>query len=88
MHDHVGPEAHERAADGPVCVSDVGPQEFQPGRVGHRSEVLQIARVGQRVEDEHLVQLVPGDGCAHEGGADETRAAGDQDPHLRCVSQS
>ena len=46
--------------------------------VRHRRERVEIARIGQLVDDQHLMRRLADD-VAHDRRADEAGAAGDQD---------
>jgi len=77
VHHEVGPR-HERVHERQVV--DVAVPELEPRVVAHgRREVRQVARIGQRVEDEDPpVRTVPED-PRDEVAADEAGAAGDED---------
>jgi hypothetical protein len=79
MHHRVGLVFREnRFQLGPVA--DVDVLEGVARLIRHGRHVLEVGRVGQRVQVHHLVAI--GDGAAHHGGADEPGAAGDQDLQL------
>ena len=59
-------------------VADVPVHELEPRVAHHLGEVLEIARVGERVERDHIVFAVR-EQVADQVRRDEPRAAGDQD---------
>ena len=89
VHHRVG-VGHQVVDDGPV--EDVALDDPQPLVVGDRREVLQVARVGQLVEDDDALGLgaAPGAGQqrAHVVAADEPGSAGDQQLHGDLLSDA
>jgi hypothetical protein len=74
VHDHVGLVAVDDR-DHPVLVGDVGLLEAVAPAVGYRVQGIEVARVGQLVDDQHLVRSVA-DQLAHDGRTDEAGPAG------------
>jgi hypothetical protein len=60
------------------AIADVAAHEFVPGIMGKRSEIAEVAGVGEQVEIEDRLALC-GEPIQDEVGADEAGAAGDED---------
>ena len=82
VHDRVD-VADEVLHEGPV--EDVALDEAQAVVLGDGSEVREVARVGQLVEDDDGLGFLAAPGAAQDGahvvGADEARAAGHEKSH-------
>ena len=81
VHDCVWLEPGKHGADTRL-VGDIGLDEFIAAVAGDSQQRLQVARVGQLVEVEHLMIGVI-DQVTNQGRADETGAAGDENAHVR-----
>jgi hypothetical protein len=66
-------------------IADVAAHELVAWIVLHRRQVLQIAGVGQLVEDDDAAVARLRQQQLHEVAADESGATGDQDPHSRAA---
>ena len=77
MHHGVRREALERFAHFGV-VRDVGAHEGVARIVRHGRERVEIARIGELVDHQHLMRRLADD-VAHDRRADEARAAGDEE---------
>ncbi len=75
MHHGVGRKALEQFAH-PRRIGDVSANKGIARVVRHGCERVEIARIGELVDHQHLMRRLADD-VTHNGGADEPRAAGD-----------
>jgi hypothetical protein len=81
MHHDIGPEAQQGLENG-VAIANIGSREGIAGTAGDRLERVEIARVGQFVENVDLIVAIL-DKMSRHGGPDKTRAARNQHPHIQ-----
>src|SRR5471030_158902 len=78
MHNHVRLEVlNDFAKAG--CIGNVGPNEAVAGVLCDRHKRLEIARIGELVDNEHIMRRFFDD-MAYNRRADETSSAGDEEP--------
>ena len=70
------------------AIADIGLDELVAGQMIDGLEIFEVARVGEFIEVDDLVGPVVQERHAHETGADEACAAGNDEFHLCCNSQS
>src|ERR1043165_2132085 len=77
MHHGAGRKAFEQFAH-PRRIGDISANKGIARVIRHWCERVEIARIGEFVDYQHLMRRLADD-VTHHGGADKARAAGDQD---------